>query len=143
MKHVVQDSHGNSIKVRSKLEADFATLLNNFETDYWYEISKLDYTIPESYHKYTVDFTTKNGIYWELKGWLENHVERTKYVLIKKQNPDLDIRFVFANPQKLCGGTKMTHAKWAEKFGFPYCSIKDVETIKAWSKEKPSKRKQK
>ena len=29
----------------------------------------------------------------------------------------------------------MTHAKWAEKYNFPYCSIRDVEQIQQWVKE--------
>ena len=140
---IVLDCDGNELKVRSLLEVQFATLLNGFHTQYGYEISKVDYVVPASEHTYKVDFTTRNGILWELKGYLEDHAERMKYRLIKEQHPDLDIRFVFANPQKLCGGTKMTHAAWAEKYNFPYCGIKDVDTINSWCKEKSSKRKQK
>ena len=140
---VVIDCDGNELKVRSLLEVQFANLLNDFQVQYGYEISNVNYIVPASEHTYKVDFTIRNGIYYEVKGYLEDHAERMKYRLIKEQHPEIDIRFVFANPQKLCGGTKMTHAAWAEKFGFPYCGIKDVETIRAWCKEKPSKRKQK
>jgi hypothetical protein len=55
--------------------------------------------------------------------------------LLKEQHPDIDIRFIFDNPNKLCGGTKMTHAKWAEKYNFKYCSIKDKDQILNWVKE--------
>jgi hypothetical protein len=30
---------------------------------------------------------------------------------------------------------KQTHAEWATKQGFKYCSIRDVETIKEWVNE--------
>lgn len=131
----MQDGNGKTIKVRSKLEQTLAKLLNNTNSIWEYEVTKIPYIIPESNHTYTVDFSLINGILLEGKGYLSSHQERHKYVLLKQQHPDLDLRFVFDNPNKLCGGTKMTHAKWAEKYGFPYCSIKDIEQIVSWVKE--------
>ena len=132
----MQDGNGKTIKVRSKLETKIADILNNIGSVWEYEVTKIPYIIPESNHNYTVDFSLVNGLLIEGKGYLSDHAERNKYVLLKQQNPSLDLRFIFDNPQKLCGGTKMTHAKWAEKYGFPYCSIKDVDQIESWVKEK-------
>ena len=123
-------------KRRSKLELKFEEIIKEFDVAYDYEVTKIPYTIPESNHNYTVDWTFINGLLVETKGYLSDHKERYKYVLLKQQHPDLDLRFVFDNPNKLCGGTKMTHAKWAEKYGFRYCSIKDTEQIESWLKEK-------
>lgn len=120
---------------RSKLEERFESILKDFDVPYEYEVTKLDYIIPESSHTYTVDWTILNGKLIETKGYLSDHSERRKYVLLKEQHPNLDLRFVFDNPNKLCGGTKMSHAKWAEKYGFRYCSIKDTEQIKQWITE--------
>lgn len=125
-------------KRRSKLELKFEEIIKEFDVAYDYEVTKIPYTIPESNHNYTVDWTFINGLLVETKGYLSDHKERYKYVLLKQQHPDLDLRFVFDNPNKLCGGTKMTHAKWAEKYNFPYCSIRDIETIKSWIKEQKS-----
>ena len=122
-------------KRRSKLELKFEEIIKEFDVVYDYEVTKIPYTIPESNHNYTVDWTFINGLLVETKGYLSDHKERYKYVLLKQQHPDLDLRFVFDNPNKLCGGTKMTHAKWAEKYGFAYCSIRDVEQIKQWIKD--------
>ena len=122
-------------KRRSKLEERFESILKDFDVPYEYEVTKIDYIIPESSHTYTVDWTVLNGKLIETKGYLSDHSERRKYVLLKEQHPDLDLRFVFDNPNKLCGGTKMSHAKWAEKYGFRYCSIKDTEQIKKWITE--------
>ena len=123
-------------KRRSKLEIKFEEILKDFEVEYDYEVTKIPYTIPESKHTYTVDWTLLNGMLLETKGYLSDHQERYKYVLLKQQHPDLDLRFVFDNPNKLCGGTKMTHSKWAEKYGFKWCGIKDVEQIHSWVKER-------
>lgn len=133
--HVTKDVNGNDLIVRSKLETKIVDILltNNILWDY--EVTKIKYKIPESLHTYTVDFTLANGILIEGKGYLSDHTERYKYVLIKTQYPTIDLRFIFDNPNKLVGGTKMTHAKWAEKYGFKYCSIKDVDQIKQWVKE--------
>lgn len=125
-------------KRRSKLELKFEEILKEFNTNYDYEITKIPYTVPESKHTYTVDWTLLSGLLIETKGYLSDHKERYKYVLLKEQHPHLDLRFVFDNPNKLCGGTKMTHAKWAEKYGFKYCSIKDLNQIESWLNEAPS-----
>lgn len=119
-------------KRRSKLELKFEDILIANQAEYDYEITVIPYTVPESKHKYTVDWTFTNGILCETKGFLSDHQERNKYVLLKQQYPDLDLRFVFDNPNKLCGGTKYTHAKWADKHNFLWCGIRDEETIKRW-----------
>ena len=123
-------------KRRSKLELRFEEILKELEVEYGYEVTKIPYKVPESNHHYTVDWSIQNGLLIETKGYLSDHTERRKYVLLKEQHPGLDLRFVFDNPNKLCGGTKMTHAKWAEKYEFKYCSIKDVEQVAAWIKER-------
>lgn len=122
-------------KRRSKLELRFEDILIENKAEYDYEVTVIPYTVPESQHKYTVDWTLLNGPLIETKGYLSDHQERTKYVLLKNQYPDLDLRFVFDNPNKLCGGTKYSHAKWADKNGFTYCSIKDIDVIQQWIQE--------
>lgn len=132
---MTHDGSGKEIKVRSKLETQISDILNNIGIDWKYEITSILYTIPETYHKYTVDFTLENGILLEGKGYLEDHAERKKYVLIKEQHPEIDIRFVFQDPNKKCGGMKTTHAQWADKCGFKWCSIKDTDQLKNWITE--------
>lgn len=122
-------------KRRSRLEQRFEKLLEENEIEYEYEITKIPYTIPASNHTYNVDWTIVNGVMIETKGYLSDYKERHKYILIKDQHPDLDLRFVFDDPNKLCGGTKMTHAKWADKHGFKWCGIRDTKQILGWLKE--------
>ena len=110
--------------------------MTNLNVPWTYETKIISYTIPESVHTYTVDFSINiKDIHIEGKGFLSDHTERNKYILIKQQYPDIDLRFVFENPNKLCGGMKQTHAEWAIKHGFKYCSIKDYETIERWINE--------
>ena len=122
-------------KRRSKLVLKFEDILLTNKAEYDYEVTKISYIVPESKHVYTVDWTLLNGLLIETKGYLSDHQERTKYVLLKQQYPNLDLRFVFDNPNKLCGGTKYSHAKWADKWGFKWCSIKDVDVIQSWINE--------
>ena len=133
--HVTQDHLGNELIVRSKLETKVVSILNDFDCIWDYEITKIPYIVPQSDHKYTVDFTLNNGVFIEAKGYLSDHQERYKYILIKQQHPTLDLRFIFDNPNKLVGGTKQTHGAWATKYGFKWCGIKDVEQIHSWVKE--------
>ena len=44
-----------------------------------------------------------------------------KHLEIKKQHPELDIRFVFSNSRnKIEKRSKTTYGMWAEKHGFMY-----------------------
>jgi len=124
-----------TIKRRSKLEENFEYLLNDLEVKYKYEDTKLTYIVPESKHTYLIDWSLPNNIYVETKGYLSDHKERSKYILIKEQYPELDLRFVFMDCNKLCGGAKYSHGTWATKQGFKYCSIKDYNIIKDWLSE--------
>lgn len=78
------------------------------------------YIQPEKQRKYTPDFVLDNGIIIETKGRFTVH-DRMKHLYIKASRPDLDIRFVFSNPNvKLYKGAKSTYADWCEKNGFLY-----------------------
>jgi len=73
-----------------------------------------------SYRKYTPDFLLPNGIIIETKG-LFTAQDRRKHLLIKKQHPDLDIRFVFESiKRKLSKKSKTTYADWCNRYGFLY-----------------------
>lgn len=39
---------------------------------------------------------------------------------VKKQHPELDIRFVFQKNNPLRKGSKLRYTDWAEKYGFPH-----------------------
>jgi len=77
-----------------------------------------------AYRKYTPDFLLPNGIIIETKG-LFTAQDRRKHILIKKQHPELDIRFVFTNCRsKLSKKSKSTYASWCEKHNFLYSTKK-------------------
>lgn len=47
--------------------------------------------------------------------------DRQKHLLIKKQHPDLDIRFLFQNSRaRISKTSKTTYADWCRKHGFIY-----------------------
>ena len=105
---------------RSGLEDAIADEIKAAEDVVSYEEHRLTYTVPEEPHTYTPDFVLKNGIIIEAKGLFEAS-DRKKHLLIQKEHPSLDIRFVFSNPQtKLNKGSKTTYALWCEKHGFKY-----------------------
>ena len=115
------------IKFASKKEMEFAQECDRIGITWFYEPEKWDWVPPKK--KYTPDFKVarKDGSYFfvEYKGYLRPE-DRTKMRAIKKQYPDLDIRFVFQNAKKPISktpkkdGTLTTYADWAENLGFPW-----------------------
>ena len=80
-----------------------------------YETEKVNYIIPASSHTYNPDFKLPNGIRVETKGRFVL-ADRKKHLLVKEQNPTLDIRFVFTNSKnKINKKSKTTYADWCDK----------------------------
>jgi hypothetical protein len=47
--------------------------------------------------------------------------DRKKHLLVKEQNPNMDIRFVFSNSKnKITKKSKTTYGDWCEKNGYKY-----------------------
>ena len=118
---------------RSGFENKVASALSEQKVKFEYEVTQIEYVKPETHHKYTVEFTLPNGILIETKGrWTLE--DRKKHLLIKQQHPELDIRFVFQNPNgKIRKGSKTTYADYCEKHNILW-SDKVIPT--AWLKEK-------
>lgn len=106
---------------RSGLEALVANKLKACGCGFGYETCKLKYVKPASNHTYTPDFILPDPcIVVEVKGRFLSE-DRVKMKLVREQFPDLDIRFVFSNPQALITkGRPTTYADWCDKYGFPY-----------------------
>jgi hypothetical protein len=108
---------------RSGLEVGVAEELRRLGIPFTYETERLSYLIPARTAKYTPDFILpKAGGVWflETKGrWVT--ADRQKHVLIKKQLPDLDLRFLFSNANaKLYKGSKTSYADFCTKNGFAW-----------------------
>ena len=105
---------------RSGFENKVASALSEQKVNFKYEVTQIEYIKPQTSHKYTVDFTLPNGILIETKGrWTLE--DRKKHLLIKKQHPNVDIRFVFQNPNgKIRKGSKTTYADFCEKYDIPW-----------------------
>lgn len=119
---------------RSGLEDKVSKQLESKGIAFDYEIWKIPYTIPESFHIYTPDFLLPNGIFIETKGLWDSE-DRKKHQLIREQYPELDIRLVFSSSRsKLYKGSKTSYAEWCEKRGILFADkLIPVE----WLKEKP------
>jgi predicted nuclease of restriction endonuclease-like RecB superfamily len=108
---------------RSGLEDKIAQQIHEAGLPVIYEQERVDYIVPARPSKYTPDFKLpKQGgfFYVETKGrWVT--ADRQKHLLLKKQHPDIDIRFVFSNQNaKLYKGSPTTYAAYCEKHGFKY-----------------------
>ena len=117
---------------RSGLELKVSQYLEENKVDYKYEQVKIEWE-DLAYRTYTPDFVLDNGIIIETKGMF-TAADRRKHLAIKKQHPDLDIRFVFENSRrKLRKGAKSSYAEWCHKYDFRYY---DRIIPEDWLKEK-------
>ena len=93
---------------RSGLEQTIAEQLRSHKIDVLYETDRINYVVPSRVAKYTPDFKLpkKNGIWFlETKGiWAV--ADRAKHLLIKDQQPQIDIRFVFSNQGEVVQGVQ-------------------------------------
>ena len=128
-KRAVALKHG----FRSGLEEDVSKALTEAGVEFTYEKCKIRYIKPATEHQYTADFQLDNGIIIETKGRFLI-ADRKKHLLIKRQHPEYDIRFVFSNSnQRLSKASRTTYAQWCVKNGFLYA---DKEVPVHWLKEK-------
>jgi hypothetical protein len=109
---------------RSGLEEKVSRQLEASGLPWSYESMKIRYLEPETWHTYTPDFPLgKNAqIIIETKGQFKSE-DRKKHIMLKAQYPELDIRFVFDNPDnKIYKGSKTTYADWCRKNGFKWAT---------------------
>lgn len=121
---------------RSGLEDTVNDMLKENGKSFSYESEKISYIQPQTKHNYTPDFVLNkidgNKMYIETKGrWVKT--DRLKFDLIFEQYPDIDIRFVFQNPNaKLYKGSKTTYAQYCDKKGWRWAK---KEIPDDWLKE--------
>jgi hypothetical protein len=148
---------------RSKLEKDVAEKLTEAGVEFGYESRHVPYTVPAREAKYLPDFDV-NGcpIIIEPKGRFGGNYEgfrgkrmvgskdaavkeRQKFILLKEQHPELDIRFIFSRASTpIYPKSPTSYGKWATDHGFKWAekNVPDawIEEIKAYLKQ-PKKRK--
>ena len=131
---------------RSGLEERVSSELAAAGVPFTYEESLIRYVKPARPARYTPDFVLKNGIVVETKGRFVT-ADRQKHLLLKEQHPNIDIRFVFSNPQTRISKTShTTYAMWCEKHGFQYAKgsipwewtveLENLKSIKALAEAK-------
>ena len=117
---------------KSGLEENISNQIASKGIEVKYESEKVAYIIPASEHTYNPDFKLPNGIRVETKGRFVL-ADRKKHLLVKEQNPNLDIRFVFSNSKnKINKKSKTTYGDWCDKHGFKYA---DKEIPDSWFSE--------
>jgi hypothetical protein len=98
-----------------------ASALEEAGVTYTYEQDVIKFEQPAKQRRYTPDFVLPNGIILEVKGYLTS-ADRMKHKWIKEQHPEMDIRFVFMNPNtRISSRSKTRYKDWADKLGYPWC----------------------
>lgn len=101
-------------KYRSKLESDvYKTLPKVKGMKVAYEKDYIRYMVPGYYlPDFTVTLPNGKTMYIEVKGYFRIEDKR-KMAAVKRDNPELDIRFVFSSKSK-------KNEKWCIKHGYPF-----------------------
>lgn len=122
-------------KYRSPFEAKLAEQMEGAGVEFGYETLALKYTIPAADKVYHPDFILPNGVIIEAKGLWETS-DRKKILLVLEQNPTVDVRMVFMNPNtKIYPGSKTTYAAWCDERGIKWAGR---VIPSAWLKENVS-----
>ena len=85
--------------------------------EYEYETHTITYDARP--RRYKPDFILPNGVIIEAKGRFLGG-DRSKHLLIKKQFPELDIRFLFQADNPLSPKSKTRYSDWCKRHGFLY-----------------------
>lgn len=105
------------MNLKSGFERSLVANMKSRGIKFEYETLKVPYVLEREYNP---DFIIiDHGFIVEAKGLLDRE-SKAKMAAVKKQHPELDIRFVFMNANKKIPGSKQTHAQWAERNGFKY-----------------------
>jgi hypothetical protein len=128
-KRLTKEQVGRKYGFRSGLEETNAKGLEALGVPFTYEEERIEYTKPARKARYTPDFIVRENVdgtprkkplIIETKGRFLT-ADRQKHLMIKDQYPELDIRFVFNNPNaRISKQSKTTYAMWCEKHGFQY-----------------------
>jgi len=129
------DARGQREGYRSGLEVKNSAHISAQGFAVAYEAFTLRYTVPARVARYTPDFPfTWNGIIVETKGRFVTE-DRHKHLLIKNEFPDLDVRFVFSNPNtRISKTSSTTYGDWCHKHGFQFARLL---TPVEWMREDP------
>jgi len=107
------------IRFRSGAEEKFASYLRDKKVFFYYEPKKFSYDIVEV-RTYTPDFyIPEKDIFFEVKGFF-SPADRKKMLLVKKSNPDLDVRMIFMSNNRINKTSKTRYSDWCEKHGIKF-----------------------
>lgn len=118
--------------LKSKLEARILSQARNDANkgmSIEYETAKIPYTVRKNYVP-DIIVRKKSGkiIYIEVKGWFRPQ-DRAKTLAVLKDNPKIDLRFVFGADNKLNSRSKTRYTQWCRKYNIK-CAVGKVP--KTW-----------
>ena len=120
-KHLTAQQVGLIQGFRSGLEEKIAYQLKSEGIDPRFETLKLPYRV-EKTCVYIPDFPVGKRIIIETKGRFQT-ADRMKMLLVQKQHPEYEFRFVFSNVNaKISKVSNTTYGKWCDKNGFKYAN---------------------
>lgn len=135
---------GGNDTYRSKLEQSIATLLTRYGISFEYEPEVMEFDYPVKggrcgdckSHRvvkkrtYLPDFRLSDGTIVEGKGILTQE-ERGKFLVLKKQYPDVRIAFVFGFNNKIRKDKPERYSDWCIQHGFDFAVLSLPKSVLA------------
>jgi hypothetical protein len=114
-KHTRTRKKAKDAGYRSGFEHAIALKLKADGVEFEYESVTVKYPVIRSYKP---DFILPNGIIVEAKGRFTG-ADRSKHLAVRKEHPELDIRFVF-QANNTYGSIGKRYSDWCDQHGFEY-----------------------
>ena len=104
----------------SDLEFAMWKILKKRTKTFLYESDRLPFVLEKTYiPDFVVNKSDGSKMYIEIKGYFRA-TDRTKLLGVKKLNPKLDIRMVFAKNNKISSKSNSRYGDWCDRHGIPY-----------------------
>lgn len=109
---------------KSWFEYEVHQLMNNHEYEPAWAVAS--YTIEAKYHPDLASYS-EPYVYYEIKGYFRTFEEAKKYIWVRKSHPEIQIRFIIADPNKRAyPQTRMKMGDWLTKNGFEWCTKESI-----------------
>ena len=112
---------------RSGLELHTAQKLKELNVEAKYEHQTLAYVLEKQYlPDFSILRKRSKPLHLECKGRFRPG-DQAKMLAVARANPEVEIVFVFMKPElPVRKGAKLTHADWAERHNFRWCTLETL-----------------
>lgn len=122
------------MKYRGNLQETMASVLKRHRLTFKYETDKLSYVVPAVTVELGVEFSVELKRGQTVGVFIVEHFTHnrmTALAAVKEQQPDLDIRIIFSNPEATLINSHTTYGEWCDERGIQWAQARYRAEIKS------------